>query len=85
MATVKDAGTRFKNTVFISINPAGPNLVFRGSDISAEYPTADISSDEDSSTDSQSDTFDEISDDVDAKKADGVKSENPVSKYEFLS
>ncbi|KAJ7247964.1 hypothetical protein C8J57DRAFT_1673263 [Mycena rebaudengoi] len=39
MATVKDAGAGFKNTVFISINLAGPNLVFRGSDISAEYPT----------------------------------------------
>ncbi|KAJ7239717.1 hypothetical protein C8J57DRAFT_1727304 [Mycena rebaudengoi] len=80
MATVKDAGTGFKNTVFISINPAGPNLVFRGSDISAEYPTADISSDEDSFTDSQSDASDEISDDVDAKKTDGVKSENPDRK-----
>ncbi|KAJ7258327.1 hypothetical protein C8J57DRAFT_1645524 [Mycena rebaudengoi] len=80
MATIKDAGTGFKNTVFISINPAGPNLVFRGSDISAEYPTVDISSDEDSSTDSQSDASDEISDDVDAKKTDGVKNENQDRK-----
>ncbi|KAJ6494501.1 hypothetical protein C8R45DRAFT_1135352 [Mycena sanguinolenta] len=31
----------FKNVVYIALNPAGPNLKFPGSDISARFPTSD--------------------------------------------
>ncbi|KAJ7461115.1 hypothetical protein FB451DRAFT_1498262 [Mycena latifolia] len=42
MATVRDAGSGYKNTIFIALDPAAPNLRFPGLDLTADKPDHDI-------------------------------------------
>ena len=42
MATIRDAGTGYKNTIFIALRPAAPNLVFPGTDLTVTVPDRDL-------------------------------------------
>ncbi|KAJ6471646.1 hypothetical protein C8R47DRAFT_602580 [Mycena vitilis] len=66
--TVRDAGPGYRNTIFIALNPAAPNLAFPGVDCTLDAPDHDLSS-SDFSCDDDSDSSDD-----EEKKSKGKKS-----------
>ncbi|KAJ6463054.1 hypothetical protein C8R47DRAFT_1238755 [Mycena vitilis] len=66
--TVRDAGPGYRNTIFIALNPAAPNLAFPGVDCTLDAPDHDLSS-SNFSCDDDSDSSDD-----EEKKSKGKKS-----------
>ncbi|KAJ7753640.1 hypothetical protein DFH07DRAFT_1030484 [Mycena maculata] len=42
LTTVRDAGPGYKNTIFIALHPAAPNLTFPGVDVNVDVPDHDL-------------------------------------------
>ncbi|KAJ7494139.1 hypothetical protein FB451DRAFT_1491826 [Mycena latifolia] len=58
LATVRDAGSGYKNTIFIALHPAAPNLRFPGLDLSVDKPDHDIETGDESDGNDASDNED---------------------------
>ncbi|KAJ7447927.1 hypothetical protein B0H11DRAFT_2334108 [Mycena galericulata] len=49
LATVRDTGSGYKNTIFIALHPAAPNLRFPGTDLDVDTPDHDMDTTSESS------------------------------------
>ncbi|KAJ7610743.1 hypothetical protein DFH06DRAFT_1374199 [Mycena polygramma] len=57
--TVRDAGSGYKNTIYIALNPAAPNLAYPGVDCSLATPDHDLSSSDSSGAEDSHSSDDE--------------------------